>query len=75
MSSHPPGTKELWIVRYRKGWGIRLDHEEKPFALFGQKAVAIESARKIAQDRSIDLVVFDEDASVETREIFRPPRP
>ncbi len=72
MRSHSPGTKELWIVRYRKGWGIRLDHEEKPFALFGKKDVAIESARGIAQDRAIDLVIFDDEETVETREIFRP---
>jgi hypothetical protein len=74
MTDDPAGpTAEIWIIPFKKGWGLRLQHEEKPFALFAKKTIAVEHARRLARSREIELVVLDESALVETREIVRPP--
>jgi hypothetical protein len=75
MADDPVGnTAEIWIIPFKKGWGLRLQHEEKPFALFAKKAVAIEHAKRLARSREIELVVLDESEGVETRELIRKPK-
>jgi hypothetical protein len=75
MNGDPAGnTAEIWIIPFKKGWGLRLQHEEKPFALFAKKAVAIEHAKRLARAREIELVVLDDSEVVETREIVRKPK-
>ena len=74
MTSDPSKiTTEIWVVPLRnKGWGLRLQHEEKPFALFAKRGVAIDHARRLVKDRDIELVILDDESIVETREIVRP---
>ena len=63
---------EIWVLRVRRRWVVRVDGED--VAIHGGKTDATARAFSIAQlgDDPQDVVVFSKDGSIEERRTFRP---
>jgi hypothetical protein len=61
---------EIWVVRIKRHWFVRVDDEE--IAIAGGKSDAVARAFSIAQlgDGPRDVVTFARDGSVEERRSF-----
>jgi hypothetical protein len=65
---------EIWVLRVRRRWIVRVDGED--FETQGGKEDATARAFSIAQlgDEAQDVVIFGRNGSIEERRTFRPRR-
>ena len=59
-----------WVTPRGDQWAVFAEGSEKDTRLFGSKSEAMEFAKGVARNQSVDVIIQDENGRIVTRENF-----
>ena len=67
-TSTAPRVKNVWVVRHRSRWAVRLEDDVAPLLVFNIQYHALYAARKMARLRKCELIIQNERGQIRAKD-------